>query len=52
MAELDGVRNALRAWAMTNGYEVADRPYESWKGGVDQSFTADGAFDIYWAVKP
>ena len=52
MAELDAVRNALRAWAMTNGYEVTDRPYESWKGGVDQSFTADGTFDIYWATKP
>ena len=52
MAELDAVRNALRAWAMTNGHEVTDRPYESWKSGVDQSFTADGAFDIYWAVKP
>ena len=51
MAELDAVRNALRAWAMTNGHEVTDRPYESWKSGVDQSFTADGAFDIYWATK-
>ena len=51
MAELDAVRNSLRAWAMTNGYEVADRPYESWKGGVDQAFTADGAFDVYWAIK-
>ncbi len=51
MAELDAVRNSLRAWAMTNGYEVADRPYESWKGGVDQAFTATGAFDVYWAVK-
>lgn len=51
MAELDAVRNSLRAWAMTNGYEVTDRPYESWKGGVDQSFTADGSFDIYWATK-
>jgi hypothetical protein len=51
MAELDAVRNSLRAWAMTNGYEVADRPYESWKSGVDQAFTADGAFDVYWAIK-
>ncbi|MGH8027269.1 MAG: polyketide cyclase [Pseudoxanthomonas sp.] len=51
MAELDAVRSSLRAWAMTNGYEVADRPYESWKGGVDQAFTADGAFDVYWAIK-
>ncbi len=51
MAELDAVRNSLRAWAMTNGYEVTDRPYESWKNGVDQAFTADGQFDVYWAVK-
>jgi hypothetical protein len=51
MAELDAVRSSLRAWAMTNGYEVTDRPYESWKGGVDQAFTADGTFDVYWAIK-
>lgn len=51
MAELDVVRSSLRAWAMTNGYEVTDRPYESWKGGVDKSFEADGSFDVYWQVK-
>jgi hypothetical protein len=51
MAELDAVRNSLRAWAMTNGYEVTDRPYESWKGGVDQAFTANGTYDVYWAIK-
>jgi len=51
MAELDNQRNALRAWAVTAGHEVIDRPYESWKAGVDASFTADGKFDIYWAVK-
>jgi len=51
MAELDAARNSLRAWAMTNGYEVTDRPYESWKGGVDQAFTADGSFDVFWAIK-
>ena len=51
MAELDAVRRSLRAWAMTNGYEVTDRPYESWKGGVDQAFTADGTYDVYWAIK-
>ncbi len=51
MAELDAVRSSLRAWAMTNGYEVTDRPYESWKGGVDQAFTADGTYDVYWAIK-
>lgn len=51
MAELDNQRNALRAWAVTAGHEVVDRPYESWKSGVDASFEADGKFDIYWAVK-
>ena len=51
MAELDAVRNSLRAWSMTNGHEVTERPYESWKNGVDQAFTADGKFDVYWAVK-
>ncbi len=51
MAELDAVRNSLRAWAMTNGHEVTERPYESWKGGVDKAFTADGTFDVFWAVK-
>jgi hypothetical protein len=51
MAELDAVRSSLRAWALTNGYEVTDRPYESWKGGVDQAFTADGTYDVYWAIK-
>lgn len=51
MAELDAARNSLRAWAVTNGYEVTDRPYESWKAGVDKAFTEEGAFDIYWAIK-
>jgi hypothetical protein len=51
MAELDNQRNALRAWAVTSGHEVVDRPYESWKSGVDGSFDATGKFDIYWAVK-
>ncbi|MFT3762587.1 MAG: polyketide cyclase [Pseudoxanthomonas sp.] len=51
MAELDAVRSNVRAWSMTNGHEVTDRPYESWKSGVDGSFTADGKFDVYWAIK-
>lgn len=51
MAGLDVARNALRAWATTMGNEVVDRPYESWKGGVDKAFTTDGAYDVYWAVK-
>jgi hypothetical protein len=51
MAELDAARNSLRAWAVTNGYEVTDRPFEIWKGGVEKSFTAEGTFDIFWAIK-
>ncbi|MCP1584625.1 polyketide cyclase [Pseudoxanthomonas mexicana] len=51
MAELDNQRNALRAWAVTAGHEVVDRPFESWKSGVDGAFEGDGEFDIYWAVK-
>lgn len=51
MAGLDAARNALRAWAVTSGYEVIDRPYESWKGGVDKAFTQEGSYDLYWAVK-
>ena len=50
-AELDNQRNALRAWAVTAGHEVVDRPFESWKSGVDGAFEGDGKFDIYWAVK-
>jgi len=51
MAELDVARNSLRAWAMTQGHEVIERPFESWKGGVDRAFTAEGEFDIFWQVK-
>ena len=51
MAELDAVRSSVRAWALTNGYEVTDRPFEIWKGGVDKAFTAEGEYDVYWQIK-
>jgi hypothetical protein len=51
MAELDNVRNALRAWALTQGYEVTSRPYEHYKNGIDQAFTAEGEYDVFWDVK-
>jgi hypothetical protein len=51
MAELDNVRNALRAWALTQGYEVTDRPYEVYKNGIDKAFTADGEYEVYWTLK-
>lgn len=51
MAGLDVARNALRSWATTAGYELIERPYESWNDGLDKSFTQDGTYDIYWAIK-
>lgn len=51
MAELDNVRNALRAWAVTQGYEVTDRPYEFYKNGVDEAFTENGQYDVFWTLK-
>lgn len=51
MAELDNVRNALRAWTMVQGHEVAGRPFEYYKNGIDTAFTADGEFEVYWPVR-
>lgn len=51
MAELDNVRSAVRAWAMTQGYEVTDRPYEFYKNGVDEAFTENGEYEVYWTLK-
>ena len=51
MAELDNVRNAVRAWALTQGYEVVDRPYEVYKNGIDAAFTEDGQYQVYWTLK-
>lgn len=51
MAELDNVRNALRAWALTQGYEVTDRPYEVYKNGIDKAFTSEGEYEVYWTLK-
>lgn len=51
MAELEAVRNALRAWSLTAGYEITDRAYESYKSGIATSFTENGEFDVYWPLK-
>ncbi|WP_202845590.1 SRPBCC family protein [Luteimonas saliphila] len=51
MAELENVRNAVRAWAMTHGYEVTDRPYEYYKNGIDEAFTENGEFEVFWTLK-
>jgi hypothetical protein len=51
MAELENVRSALRAWTMTQGEEV-ERSFEIYKNGIDQAFTANGQYDVYWMIKP
>lgn len=51
MANLAKVRDALRAWALTHGYETVDRPYEDWKNGIEKGFTEEGDFAVYWSVK-
>jgi hypothetical protein len=51
-SNLQGVRDALRAWAMTRGYEPTERAYDIWKGGIDAGFTGqEGTYDVVWAVK-
>jgi len=53
MSNLQNVRDALRAWAMTRGYETTERPYEIWKNGIDAGFAPgqEGEYDVVWAVK-
>lgn len=51
LAELENVRNALRAWAITQGLQVTGQPYEVYKTGIDSAFTADGQYDVYWTLK-
>ena len=51
MAELDNVRNALRAWAITNGYEVTGRSYDNYTSGVASAFTENGQFEVHWPLK-
>ncbi|MBB1087338.1 polyketide cyclase [Lysobacter sp. SG-8] len=51
MANLSKIRDSLRAWALTRGYETVDRPYEDWLTGVEQGFALDGEFVVYWQIK-
>ena len=53
MSNLQNVRDALRAWAMTRGYETIDRPYETWKAGIDAGFAPgqEGEYEVVWAIK-
>ncbi|MDQ3288457.1 MAG: SRPBCC family protein [Pseudomonadota bacterium] len=51
MANLPNVRDALRAWSMTRGYETIGRPYDEWLEGIDAGFTPKGGFRVYWTLK-
>lgn len=51
MANLQKLRDAIRAWSLSNGYETVDRPYENWTGGINAGFTNDGQYVIQWAVR-
>lgn len=51
MAELENVRNAVRAWALTQGHEVTGRPYEFYENGIEPAFTADGEYEVFWTLK-
>ena len=51
MANLPTVRDALRAWVLTQGLDTAGRPYESWDAGIEQGFLAEGEFRVYWMLR-
>lgn len=51
MANLALVRDALRGWALTHGYETIDRPYEVWQSGIEDGFTEEGEFEVYWTLR-
>jgi hypothetical protein len=51
MIGLAKIRDSLRAWTMTHGYETTGRPFETWTNGVDPGFTEEGQFQLYWQVK-
>jgi hypothetical protein len=51
MANLPKMRDALRGWALTRGYDTTERPYETWNNGIAPGFTEEGEYDVYWAVK-
>lgn len=51
MMSLENVHNALRAWSLTNGQDVTDRPWDVYKNGIDQAITENGQYDVYWMLK-
>jgi hypothetical protein len=51
MLSLPKMRDSLRAWTMTRGYETTGRPFENWTNGVDTGFTDEGQFQLCWGLK-
>jgi hypothetical protein len=51
MLNLAKIRDSLRAWTMTRGYETTGRPFEVWVNGVEPGFTDEGQFQLYWQLK-
>jgi len=51
MINLAKVRDSLRAWTMTHGYETTGRPFEVWTNGVDAGFTDEGTYQLFWQLK-
>ncbi|MEO5595947.1 MAG: polyketide cyclase [Lysobacteraceae bacterium] len=51
-AALPAVRDSMKAWAVTHGEDVTDRPWEVYNKGIAGSFVEDGEFAIFWPLKP
>jgi len=51
MAELEIVRNAMRAWLITTqAQDVTGRPYDVYTNGIEAAFTENGEFEVYWTL--
>ena len=48
---LPRVRDQLRAWAMTRGADVTDRPFEEYLSPIPEMLAEDAHFRVYWPVK-
>jgi hypothetical protein len=48
---LPRVRDQLRAWAMTHGADVTDRPFEEYLDPIPKMLDEDARFKVYWPVK-
>jgi hypothetical protein len=48
---LPRVRDQLRAWAMTRGADVTDRPFEEYLSPIPEMLAEDAHFKVYWPIK-